>query len=370
MSADPKRLRIGVLTARYSISGVPLAQSRFASALAEAGHEVDLIFGYCPPDLNIPCVPGTELRILAQPKARGLFPSLCAYLWTACPDVVFVAEDHLTIVLLLAAIATGSRAKISGSSRVTPFDTYSDRPFTKGWILKQAMRSVAWRADALTCVSRDMVHQYRSVFPQSKHRCVYNIVDRTASRARMVEPIDDPWLRDGGPPVLVAAGSLAHYKGFDVLIEAFAIVRAGGTSARLVILGEGGERERLEERIATHRLEDAVRLVGRVPNPLAWFARIPVFVLSSRLEGMPNVLVEAMACGCTVVAVDCPTGPRELLADGRFGYLVPMEDPVALANGIVQALASPIDPAALDDALDPFAAKGVIADHFGILGLA
>ncbi|RYY06400.1 MAG: glycosyltransferase, partial [Alphaproteobacteria bacterium] len=328
-----------------------------------------LVFGYCPPELNVPTVPGAELRVLAQPKARGLFPSLCAYLRTTRPDVVFVAEDHLTIVLLLAAIATGSRARISGSSRVTPFDTYSGRPFTKGWILKQALRSVAWRADALTCVSHDMVHQYRSLFPRSKHRCVYNIVDRTASLVRMAEPVDDPWLRDGGPPVLVAAGSLAHYKGFDVLIEAFALVRAGGTNTRLVILGEGDDRGRLEEQIARHRLGDTVRLPGRVPNPLAWFARVPVFVLSSRLEGMPNVLVEAMACGCTVVAVDCPTGPRELLDDGRFGYLVPMEDPAALANGIVRALASPIDPATLDDALSPFAAERVIADHFEMLGL-
>ena len=361
--------RICVITPRFTISGVPLAQLRFARALAEAGHVVDLVVGYVPPGLDIPAVDGVRIIVLDTPKVRQVVVPLWRYLRANRPDIVFAAEDHLTALVLFTAILANSKAKISGSSRVTPFDTYSTRPLTKRWFLKQFMRAVAWRADALTCVSEDMVLQYREVFRDPPHVCVYNIVDDPASRARMREPLDDPWFVDGAKPVVVAAGMLAPWKGFEELIDAFALLRDRDRDVRLVILGEGPDRAKLERQIAALELGERVRLPGHTANPLKYFAHADVFALSSRVEGMPNVLVEATMCGATVVATDCPTGPRELLQGGRFGYLVRPRDPVALADGIEAALARPLAPETTAEAIRPFHQKAVIDRHFAILGM-
>ena len=92
-------------------------------------------------------------------------------------------------------------------------------------------------------------------------------------------------------------------------------------------------------------------------------------MLSSHVEGLPNVLVEAMMCGCTPVSTDCPTGPRELLQEGKYGYLVPMRNPVAMAYGIEKALDNPIPKNLLDEAVQPFEESAVLKRHFEILGL-
>lgn len=358
-------MKILVVTPRYAISGVPLAQTRFAAALAERGHEVTCMVGHCDPDLALPAVPGVNNRVLGATQVRAMLGPLMQFLRQEQPDVVFAAEDHLTCIVLAAALLTGSRARISGSSRVTPFDTYSSRPFTKRWVLKQAMHALAPRAQALTCVSEDMVAQYRTLFPRMGHVCVYNIVDSPTARARMAEPVDDPWLADDLPPPVIAAGSLAPWKGFADLIRAMPLV----PDARLLILGEGPERAALEALIAELGLESRVRLPGRVDNPLRYFSRARVSALSSHVEGMPNVLVEAMMCGCTPVATDCPTGPRELLQGGRYGYLATVGDPASIAAALRAALARPIAPELLEEAVRPFQQDRVIARHFELLGL-
>jgi glycosyltransferase involved in cell wall biosynthesis len=363
-------MRIGVVTAHYGITGVPLAQARLARALARNGHDVDLIIGHVPPGLEVPAEPGVEVVALDRPKARQMLLPVIRYLRTARPDAVFSAEDHLNAVVLLAAILARSKAKISGSSRVTPFDTYSASRSWKGWLLKQAMRALMRRADALTCVSRDMVDQYRRIFKSPPHQCVYNIVDDPASRSRIGEPLDDPWFAAKEHPVIVAAGTLAPWKGFADLIRAVGELSRRGRIVRLVILGEGPDRGELEALVAQLGLTGLVRLPGHTGNPLRFFARADAFVLSSLVEGLPNVLVEAMMCGCTPVATDCPTGPREVLAGGRFGYLVPVGDPAALASGIERALAHPIPAERLAEAVRPFEEGRVLQRHFETLGLA
>ena len=304
-------MKISVITPRFAIAGVPLAQIRFAHALAEQGHTVELVVGYVDSQYAFPKVDGVRVQLWNQPKVRGMMFALMRYLRTEKPDVVFSAEDHLNTIVLLAAILSGSGAKISGSSRVTPFDTYSNVPFTKRWILKQLARAVMWRADALTCVSKDMVEQYRRVFSSPPHVCVYNIVDDRQSRLRMQEVAQHPWVLKKDAPLLVAAGRLAPWKGFADLIQAMKLVAARRT-VHLLILGDGPLRSKLQGLIDEFGLANSIQLLGYVENPLKFFACADVFVLSSLVEGLPNVLVEAMMCGCTPVSTNCPTGPRSL----------------------------------------------------------
>jgi len=213
-----------------------------------------------------------------------------------------------------------------------------------------------------------MVEQYRQVFDSPPHVCVYNIVDDGHSRLRMQEPVEHEWLDRKGCPVLVAAGTLTPRKGFADLIRAMKEL-SQSRSARLIILGDGPLRSELEALIVELGLSNVVKLQGYVENPLKYFARADIFVLSSYAEGLPNVLVEAMMCGCTPVSTDCPTGPREVIQDGKYGYLVPMRDPAAMAAGIEEALDNPIPKDRLAESVRPFDEETVIERHFELLGL-
>jgi len=361
-------MRIAVITPVFSIAGVPLAQVRFARALARSGHDVDLLIGHIDSRYTLPDLTGIRLVDLKKRHVRGMLFPLMQYLRSSEPQIVFSAEDHLNAIVLLAAIASRSKAKISCSSRVTPFDTYSNTWLSKRWVLKHLMRAVMWRANVLTCVSKDMVTQYQQLFPNDRHTWVYNIVDDESSRGRMLEPVHDEWLDDVQGPLLIAAGRLAPWKGFTDLIRAMGLL-SDHRNAKLLILGDGPQRKELQALVERLGLQRSIRLLGYVDNPLKYFARADVFVLSSLVEGLPNVLVEAMMCGCTPVSTDCPTGPKEVLQDGRFGYLVPMGDPAALAVGIERAIATPIPQQILSEAIRPFEEHAVIERHFELLGI-
>ncbi|HVH48072.1 MAG TPA: glycosyltransferase [Labilithrix sp.] len=205
------------------------------------------------------------------------------------------------------------------------------------------MRLAYPRADAVVAVSAGAADDLAASLGTARDRIVSipNPAVTPGTRQREAEPVAHPWLAETpgvrAVPVVLAAGRLVVKKGFALLLDAFARARRE-RELRLVILGEGPMRRALESRIATLGLGGVVALPGFVENPLAWFARADLFVLSSFAAGMPNALLQAMAAGCPVVATDCPSGPREILEDGRWGTLVPPGNAGALADAIVEAL--------------------------------
>lgn len=354
--------------ARHSRSGVPLAQIRLAKALYRRGYKVEFVIGFVPDSISVPVIEGICVINLNMPRTYKLLLPIISYIRASQPDVIFTAEDHLNAIVTLAVILAGSKAKLSASSRVTPYDTYSNKLFSKRWVLKQLSILLRKRVDALVCVSKDMVKQYEAIFGLSKFQCIYNVICDLDTPHRMCEPLDDPWLKDKLVPVVITAGRLAPEKGFADLILAMKQLKQH-TNARLVILGDGPLRADLELLIYREGLTDTVRLLGYQENPLKYFSQSRVFVLSSYVEGLPNVLVEAMMCGCTPVSTDCPTGPREVLQDGKYGYLVPMRDPVAMASAIQRALEQPMTPEQLKEAVEPFTEERVIQKHRSVLGI-
>jgi glycosyltransferase involved in cell wall biosynthesis len=160
------------------------------------------------------------------------------------------------------------------------------------------------------------------------------------------EPVDHPWFSPGEPPVILGVGRLSDQKDFATLLRAFALVRAK-RPARLVILGEGGYRAELEQLVTQLGIGADVDLPGFAGNPFSYMSKASLFVLSSKFEGLPGALIEAMACGTPVVATDCPSGPREILEDGSLGGLVPVGDPESLAAAIGHALDQPTPPGRL-----------------------
>jgi glycosyltransferase involved in cell wall biosynthesis len=293
---------------------------------------------------------------------------LVRYIFKERPNVIFCAEDHLSVIVLLAVLLAGSRAKVSASSRVTPFDTYSNRLFSKKWFLKQSMKLLMPRADVLTCVSQGTVEEYRKVFKSPRHICVYNIIDIPGPEVLDLNGDHHPWLFDREVPLLVGAGRLAPWKGFDVAIKALAIL-VENRNVRMIILGDGPERQRLQQLVDSLGLGQHVHLQGYVTNPFPYYARAGVFVHAARVESLGNVLVEAMTCGCTPVATDCPTGPREILQGGKYGYLVPMDDPSSLAHAIEHAIDNPIPPQLLREGVAPFEESRIVDRQFDALGI-
>jgi len=150
-----------------------------------------------------------------------------------------------------------------------------------------------------------------------------------------------PPLKHGARAYLLAAGRLIHSKGFDVLIRALALLGRQGVEFDLVVAGEGAEESTLRRLAGELGVSARVRFIGRVADLDAWMATAFAFVLPSRYEGFPNVLLEALACGTATIATDCPSGPREILENGKYGLLVPCEDPAAIATAVVTLQTNP-----------------------------
>jgi glycosyltransferase involved in cell wall biosynthesis len=152
------------------------------------------------------------------------------------------------------------------------------------------------------------------------------------------------------PNTIAAVGRLVSSKGFDVLLSAFSLVKRQHPAWRLVISGEGPQRALLESQVSELGLDSSVSLSGRTSNVNSVLAEAAVFVLSSRYEGFPNALLEAMASGCACVATDCDSGPSDLLQNGDVGLLVPVDDPNALAEAMMRLMANPTYRSQLGDA--------------------
>jgi glycosyltransferase involved in cell wall biosynthesis len=216
----------------------------------------------------------------------------------------------------------------------------------KNRLILRAMRLLYPRAAGIVSPSAEMARRNAGVLgvPADRITVVPNPVVGEEIRTLMSQEPDHPWYASRSPvgTVILGVGRLCTQKDFPTLITAFdRIVRSGNPDFRLVVLGEGPERSSLEALVRSLGLEDRVSLPGFVENPFSYMARSDLFVLSSAWEGLPNTLIQALACGCPVVSTDCPTGPREILENGRLGPLVPVGDSSALAAAMVRVLENP-----------------------------
>jgi len=194
-------------------------------------------------------------------------------------------------------------------------------------------------ADAIVAVSNGVADDLSLTagIPRERITTIYNPVVMPELHEKARAALNHPWFAPGTPPVLLGAGRLVAQKDFTTLIKAFARVRAV-RPARLMILGEGEQRGSLEGLARELGVSADVTLPGFVLNPFPYMARASVFVLSSAWEGLPGVLIQALACGCPVVSTDCPSGPVEILENGKYGPLVPVGDDEVLAQAILSVL--------------------------------
>ena len=354
-------MRILVLTPRYSLSGVPLAQIRFAKALSDIGHEVSIVIGTLNAGYKAPTIDGVDIIILKKNRVIKMIGSIIRIVNMKKPEIIFSAEDHLNILLLICSYFFIKKPLISCSSRVTPYDTYSNVPFTKRWVLKILMHILMNRADILSCVSKEMVGQYRQIFKNSKHQAIYNIVEKVNKNKPSFNRDDESWFNEARK-VVIGAGMLAPWKGFSDLIEAFLLIPRE-LDLKLIIIGDGPLKSDLQRLIKINNAEKFIKLRGYVDNSYDFFERADIFVLSSHVEGLPNVLVEALISGCSIVSTDCRTGPKEVLRNGEFGKIVPVGDLNLIAKAIIELDQKPFDSNKIKEAIEPFSRESVIESH-------
>ena len=281
------------------------------------------------------------LRGVVPHWVLGCIPALAAYLERERPDAMLSALDYSNLAALWARRVAGVPTRVVVSERNTMSLRARERRRNRG-LPALAAAFYPW-ADGIAAVSDGVADDLSRVarIPRSEIATTYNPVVDDDMPQRTAEPVAHPWFApDARVPVVLAAGKLKRQKGFDTLIDAFARLRAR-RPVRLVILGQGELRRGLLRRAQRQGVAGDLWLPGFVDNPFAFMARASVFVLSSRFEGLPGVLIQAMACGCPVVSTDCPSGPREILAGGRHGALVPVGDSEALAGAIEETWNAP-----------------------------
>ena len=295
-----------------------------------------------PPDTWLTLVPLMVRKPLK--KIRSL-PYLEYYLRTECPDILMASTNVPNLLAVWASqLAQGNTAIVlkqdNGFAQAVRNTTDSLR-------LKVPDLARRWygSAPAIVAVSEGVAQELSQIssVPGQRVHVIYNPIDLNRISSLAEDELDHPWFQPGQPPVLLAAGRLHEQKDYPTLLRAFKLIRAK-RPVRLAILGEGRERGRLEKLIRELAIDDDAGLLGFQLNPLAYMAKSAVFVLSSAWEGLPTVLIEALACGCRVVSTDCKHGPAEILDHGRYGRLVPVENPEALADAIGAALEQAPEP--------------------------
>lgn len=305
-----------------------------AKGISGRGYPVDLVLARAEGPYMAQIPDTVRLVDLKAPRVLGSVPALTKYLQRECPTAL-VSGMFANLVALWAKRLSGVPCRLV----ITEHSILSSIVKTKKDLRWQIYPKLArwfypW-ADKIIAVSSDVADDLTQTakIPQNMIRVVYNPIVTPDLKDKSQAPLEHPWFREGEPPVVLAIGRLTDQKAFDVLIRAFSLVRKKH-SVRLLILGEGENRPVLEALVRQLGLEQDVNLMGFVQNPYPYMAHASLFVLPSRWEGLPTVLVEAMYLGMPIIATDCPGGSREILKDGQFGRLVPVDDSLILAEAI------------------------------------
>jgi glycosyltransferase involved in cell wall biosynthesis len=340
---------------------------KLAAGLARRGYPVDLVLGRAEGPY-LAQVPDT-LRVvdLAAPRLLAAMPALARYLRREQPTAMLSALDYVNLVALAARRLAGTRTRLVVSERNTLSAAVRHTTSRRTRLMPRLMRWLYPWADAIVGVSAGVADDLAAVtgLPRERITVIHNPVVTPEVAQMAAADVEHPWFQAGAPPVVLGVGRLIIQKDFATLVRAFALVHRRH-DAHLVILGDGPERDALGKLVTDYALDSVVDLPGFAENPYPYMARCGVFVLSSRWEGLPGALIEAMFCGAPVIATDCPSGPREVLRDGRHGVLVPVGGVEHMAAAIDRALSGCV-PRPSRDGWEPFEQDGVVDRYVEVL---
>lgn len=319
--------------------GAERAALNLAFGFAHLGIPVDLVLAQAKGPFLSEVPDSVNIVDLKASRVLTSLPALVRYLRHTRPKTILAELRHANIIALWA------RRLVDVPTRVIVCEqnTLSRSVRHSSSRLSRLMPPIIGRfylwADGIVAVSEGVADDLVRVtgIPRERIQVIYNPVVTHELREKAQDPLEHPWFNPGEPPVVLGVGRLTDQKDFPTLIKAFAQVRYS-RPARLMILGEGKSRPALETLVRRLGLDQDVTLPGFVENPYPYMAHAAVFVLSSRWEGLPTVLIESLYCGACVIATDCPGGAREILKDGQYGQLVPVGDAGAMAEAIEASL--------------------------------
>ena len=313
-----------------------------------------------------------EIGVYALKTTHPLsgIPYLSRYLLRYRPDIILTAGVKHTALSLNARRFSRVKSRIFPTLHNTYGEAFKTLKASKYRSRLKKLRKYYPDCDQIIAVSDGVKEDFCTLtgIPARKVTTIYNPIYEDEMLLRSMDPIGHPWFQPGQPPVILGAGRLVKQKNFSLLIKSFGLVRSR-VPCRLLIIGEGSERENLESEARETGFPDDIALIGFEDNPFPFMKQSNLFVLSSSWEGFGNVLVEAMAMGTPVVSTDCPSGPREILMDGKYGPLVPVDDVAGLAKAIEDTLSAPLQPEVLKERAMNFSVRASAEEYLKLFGL-
>jgi glycosyltransferase involved in cell wall biosynthesis len=368
---DHQPAALAVFASFSGTGGVERMLVNLMRGFVDLGHKVDLVLvrtrsphlERLPPAVHV-------VRLSTNHTFLAVF-ALARYLRRQRPTALLAAKDRAGRVAVLARWLAGVDTRILLRLGTHLSTAMAGRAAINRWLRYWPMRWLYPHVDEIVAVSRGVADDVATIARVERHRIrvIRNPVVTPELASLAGGPVAHPWLRPGEPPVILGAGRFTRQKDFPTLIRAFAQL-CRDTRCRLLILGDGGGRARLEQLIRELDLAASVDLPGFQSNPFPFMARASLFVLSSAWEGSPNVLTEAMALGTPVVSTDCRSGPRELLDQGRWGRLVPVGAVAELAQAMRATLADPLPAETLKQAVAEYDQAYSAARYLDALGVA
>lgn len=348
-------MKIAVLHPQFFNGGLDRVVVRLTKGFVERGHDVDLltvsksgrVYGELDPGVKVIHLRGA-FRLPAVPRVMSTdswvsllsIPALALYLRRRRPAVLLAASALNAAVMANGLSRTGTKTVLRVSLHQSA-STEHDR-HVSARLVPSLRRRVFKRADAIVTNSEVNTSNLIDEFDLSHEKAV--TINNPSADPGIIEKakmdVDHPWLSQHDEPVAVAVGRLAPVKDVGTMLRAFALVRQQAP-CRLLVLGDGVERQRLEALADELQVRDSVDFIGFVDNPWAYMARADLFVTSSVVEGSPNSLIEVVFLGVPAVATDCPSGPSEILNGGEFGRLVEVGDHEAFATAWLEVLSDP-----------------------------
>jgi glycosyltransferase involved in cell wall biosynthesis len=309
-----------------------------------------------------------KVAIINLGKTRMLHAinALASYLKEKKPDVLISNLTHSNLAALIARKIAFTNTNLILVEHLVqePVGFFSIKRF----LLRSLIKKMYPSAQAVVAVSNGAARELEKMFGWKENAvtCIYNPVVEENLLQKSAEPVSHPWFDEKITPVLLSAGRFVQQKNFDTLLHAFSIA-GRKRKLKLVILGDGELREDLQRQVVSLGVKEDVFMPGFVDNPYSYMKHSDVFVLSSLYEGLGNVLIEAMACGCPVVSTDCKSGPSEILGNGEFGMLVPVRNPQAMAEAILKTLDLPVSKGKLVQQANQFSAEKSAAAYWSLI---
>jgi glycosyltransferase involved in cell wall biosynthesis len=327
-----KSQRISIFIPSMRDGGAEHSMLKLARGFVRQGCKVDLVLAQAEGPYLKEIPQSINVVDLKAKRVLSSLPALIRYFRRERPEILLSVMDYANIVALWAYKLTGIPKKVIVNDQNTISVTAKNSKQFRQRIIPFFVKFFYPWADEIIGNSQGVADDLSVVtgIPVEKIRILYNPVITTDMQQKVKEMPQHNWFKNRKEPVFVSVGRLTQQKDFPTLIQAFSRVRKE-SKAKLLILGEGPDRPKLEELVKQLGLEEDVDLAGFVKNPYAYMSQASAYILSSRWEGLPTVLIEALYCGRPVIATDCPSGPREILKDGQYGQLIPVQDVSAMA---------------------------------------